>query len=162
MGEGSGRGVSVVVADELSAAARSLQPQQILGAGRSSMRIIVCGSRNWVDYNAITSRLDRLPENAVIVHGGAPGADRLAAMWAELTRHETEEHKADWDRHGKAAGPIRNQEMVDAGADLAIAFRLNGASRGTDDCIRRATSAGIPVEVVTPGGSGVRVGGGVR
>jgi len=59
---------------------------------------------------------------------------------------EAEPHPADWERHGRAAGPIRNQEMADAGADLCIAFPY-GIGKGTYDMIERARKAGIPVEI---------------
>ena len=54
-------------------------------------------------------------------------------------------HKADWKRYGKRAGPIRNAEMIKAGADLCVAFHRNLARRlGTKDCARQAFAAGIP------------------
>lgn len=57
-----------------------------------------------------------------------------------------EPHPADWQRHGKAAGHIRNAEMVQAGADLVLAFYQRGArNTGTADLVRRASRAGIPV-----------------
>lgn len=56
---------------------------------------------------------------------------------------EQEVHDADWNEYGRAAGPIRNQEMVDAGADVCLAFPTGGP--GTRDCMRRARDAGIRV-----------------
>jgi hypothetical protein len=56
----------------------------------------------------------------------------------------TETHKADWTTHGKGAGPLRNQKMVDLGADIAVAYMHEG-SRGTADCVARAKKAGIEV-----------------
>lgn len=110
------------------------------------MRVIVCGSRDWRDVGAIRRRLEKLPAGTVIVHGGCRGADRHAAEAARKLWFTIEEHPADWSRHGKAAGPIRNQGMADAGADLCIAFPLDKSS-GTWDMIRKAEKAGIPVEV---------------
>ena len=55
-------------------------------------------------------------------------------------------HPADWDKHGKAAGMIRNREMVALGADICLAFPI-GRSPGTRACIREAQRAGIPVRV---------------
>ena len=57
-----------------------------------------------------------------------------------------ETHPADWSTHGRAAGPIRNQQMVDRGADICLAFPTS-SSIGTWDCVRRAKAAGIPVEI---------------
>lgn len=53
-----------------------------------------------------------------------------------------EVHPADWGRYGKAAGPIRNQEMLESGIDLVIALP---GGRGTADMVRRAEGAGVPV-----------------
>lgn len=60
---------------------------------------------------------------------------------------ETERHPADWKRFGRRAGPIRNEEMAVAGADLAIGFRSEGKSSGTDDAARRFIKHHIPVEM---------------
>jgi len=56
-------------------------------------------------------------------------------------------HAANWGDFGKAAGPIRNREMAQAGADLCLAFPL-GESRGTWNCVNECKKAGIPVKVV--------------
>ena len=82
----------------------------------------------------------------VIVTGGCPtGADRMAEEWAHRAGVEVEVWLADWAAYGRAAGPIRNGRMVAAGARYCLAFPLQG-SRGTEDCIRRAEAAGIPVQ----------------
>lgn len=92
----------------------------------------------------------RTSDGAVVVHGDCPtGADRYASEWCREARfnglHVIEEaHPADWGKHGKAAGPIRNQQMVDLGADVVLAFPL-GESRGTRHCMAAAEKAGIPV-----------------
>ena len=111
------------------------------------MRILVTGSREWSNQAAIDYALALAfaGEDTVIVHGDCPtGADRLAKEWAERFGVQQEAHPADGETHGKAAGPKRNQEMVDLGADVCLAFPL-GESRGTRDCMRRASEAGIPV-----------------
>ena len=83
--------------------------------------------------------------DAVLVHGGARGADRLAAQMAEHYEMKTESHPANWDRDGIAAGLIRNQHMVDLGADLAVVFLVDGLPcKGTRDCLRRIEKAEIP------------------
>lgn len=118
----------------------------------TTARILVTGSRNWTSWTAVDHALTRARWDlaaggpVTVVHGACPtGADFLAGSWAGSVAGVTEEaHPADWNTHGKAAGPIRNQEMVDAGADVCIAF-LMGDSRGTRDCMRRARAAGIPV-----------------
>lgn len=84
-----------------------------------------------------------------LVHGGAPGADNMAAYAAEeLATHgwdiEIEEHPANWKQLGNYAGPARNKEMVDSGADVCLVFRRN-KSRGTTNCIEEVEKAGIPI-----------------
>lgn len=117
-------------------------------------RIAVFGGRDYSDAARVDAALEALarkypPRNPrrsrlVIVTGGAPGADRLAEIWCALhpERAENERHPADWNRHGCAAGPIRNQEMVDSGLDGAIEFP-GGA--GTADMRRRLEAAGVPI-----------------
>ena len=114
------------------------------------MRILITGSRNWNDESALLRALcqyTQTPENDItVVHGGAKGADACAHKAAKALRLNVRVYPAQWSEHGKKAGPIRNQQMVDAGADICLAFPL-GKSVGTWDCVRRAKAAGIPVKV---------------
>lgn len=130
------------------------------------MRVLVCGSRDWDDKEAVWTALDGLAANFschkmderrfVVIAGGAKGADSWAEAWvptgtcACACPPELETHKPDWDAFGKAAGPIRNQKMLDEGApDVVLAFTDNlGASRGTKDMVVRAHKAGVPVYVI--------------
>jgi hypothetical protein len=90
-----------------------------------------------------------LPHLAVIVHGGAKGADSIAEEEAEKLGRDVEVYRADWKRHGRAAGPIRNQRMLDESDPAAVfAFRCPGHSPGTDDMVRRARARGVQVYVV--------------
>lgn len=111
-------------------------------------RILVTGSRDWTDRAVVEHALGtalRLFRPIVIVHGGCPtGADRMAWEWAWRAGVPCEVWPAEWAAHGRAAGPIRNAQMVAAGARFCLAFPLPG-SRGTEDCVRRAEAAGIPV-----------------
>lgn len=109
-------------------------------------RVIVTGSREWDDYAAIEDALASLPKDSVIMEGGARGADGHARFAAKVLGLRVETYPADWDIYGRAAGSIRNQKMLDAGADLVLAFPLPG-SRGTWDMVRRAERAGIEVRV---------------
>jgi hypothetical protein len=117
------------------------------------VRILVTGSREWPSEDVIIDALRdavmfrQRGEGHVLVHGAARGADMLAYRFA---RHATgwtaEAHPAMWNLYGPAAGPIRNQAMVDLGADLCLAFLFNN-STGTKDCISKAQYAGIPTAV---------------
>lgn len=112
-------------------------------------RVLVCGGRNYADRERVYSILDTAhAANPIIllIHGGASGADRLGADWA-ISRHVScGEYPANWDRDGKAAGPIRNQLMLeDTKPHLVISFP---GGRGTADMVRRAKNAGVPVVTV--------------
>lgn len=110
-------------------------------------RILVTGSRDHVNRPLIRNTLRRYRNPAtVLVHGAGAGADVIAASTWRSWGCPVEAHPADWST-GRGAGPVRNQLMVDLGADLCIAFPLAGSS-GTYDCVRRAADAGIPVRVV--------------
>lgn len=115
------------------------------------MRILVCGCRDWTDRDVIVETLGEFIQFDVkIIHGGASGADAIAAQLAAETSWMTPQiYPADWKRHGRAAGPIRNQQMLDEGKpDLVLAF-WDGRSHGTLDMIKRATVAGVPVRIVS-------------
>lgn len=114
-------------------------------------RILVTGSRDWDDYDLVhaglaTALFDHVP--AIIVHGACPtGADAMASRFARLHRVigiSEELHPAQWRWHGRAAGPRRNQHMVQLGADICLAFIKDG-SRGATGCAAMAEAAGIPV-----------------
>jgi predicted polyphosphate/ATP-dependent NAD kinase len=85
-------------------------------------------------------------ERVVVVHGGAAGLDSMAGVLARHMGMSVEVHYAEWQKHGRSAGVIRNQEMVNRGADLIVAYPLPGG-RGTQDCIERGVKAGIPTLV---------------
>ncbi len=109
------------------------------------MRVLVCGGRDYDDEPAVVRALVAARATFVI-DGGAPGADTLAWKWAK--RHLAPDCRrtfdAEWHKHGKGAGPMRNQQMLDEGRpDLVIAFP---GGRGTADMVRRAERAGVPVQ----------------
>lgn len=124
------------------------------------MRVIFTGSRNWSGLQAehrahqVLNQLENFCNIAidsplVIVHGDCPtGLDAIVDRWALRRGYVAERHPARWDQFGKAAGPIRNQEMVNAGADMCLGFPLEGGS-GTQDCMNRARLAGIPTFTVS-------------
>lgn len=119
------------------------------------MRILVCGGRDFNDRGLFAQTMNPfkpqpLSECAehIIIHGGAPGADTLAFEWVETFGGRQRVFPADWQKHGKAAGPIRNQRMLDEGKpNLVIAFP---GGRGTADMVRRARAAGIEVQTPLP------------
>jgi hypothetical protein len=83
----------------------------------------------------------------VVIHGDARGADRLAGEIANAAGIPVESYPADWVKHGRAAGPIRNQLMLDvAKPDVVLAMP---GGNGTADMVRRAKAAGVAVVVIT-------------
>ena len=108
------------------------------------MRVLVCGGRDFMDRTWLFRELDALRSDrgvTIIISGCARGADTLGIEWAEARGVEVARFPADWNTHGRAAGPIRNQQMLDeAKPDLVIAFP---GGRGTADMVRRARAAGI-------------------
>ena len=127
------------------------------------IRVIVTGGRDYGELTAGKARaqwvaevrhvrrvLDEVAEALkvdalcplTVVQGGAAGADRRAREWAEHWRHDVETFAADWGAHGRAAGPKRNAAMVDAGADLVVAFP---GGRGTASCVALAQAAKLKV-----------------
>jgi hypothetical protein len=118
------------------------------------MRIIFTGSRKWAGIYAearageVLARLETfavaIGSPLVIVHGNYhEGLDAVVDRWAIRHGYVPEHFDAKWETYGLAAGPIRNQEMVDAGADMCLGFPLPGG-RGTQDCMNRARLARIP------------------
>ena len=110
------------------------------------MRVIVCGGRHYKDAMALNAALDRFhAQHAIscVIQGGASGADRLAYMWAAMRGIIVHNVPADWKKHGKAAGPIRNQQMIDLFWPAALIAFPGG--RGTADMIQRAKAAELPV-----------------
>ena len=107
------------------------------------MRVIVCGGRSYDEWRTVAHTLDTMdPTISVLIQGGAPGADRLAEKWANTRGVPVVTYPANWSR-GKKAGPERNDFMLrDSRADLVVAFP---GGRGTEDMIRRAEMAGVPV-----------------
>jgi hypothetical protein len=129
------------------------------------MRVIITGDHNWyapdLAAEVVRRLLVRYGPDLVIVHGAAPGIDWSFTQACGYLGVKVKVHPARWDlldvpgaiirqnthglRYNANAGPIRNAEMVAAGAGLCVAFhRFLRLSRGTKDCVRRAIEAGIP------------------
>ncbi|MBA2348784.1 MAG: DUF2493 domain-containing protein [Solirubrobacterales bacterium] len=115
------------------------------------MRVLVCGGRDYTNATNVNSWLDSLSvhqEVTTVIHGGATGADELADQWAKTHGVAVNKFQADWSKHGKAAGPIRNAQMLDEGKpDVVLAFP---GGRGTADMVRKARTAGIETIEVDP------------
>jgi hypothetical protein len=116
-------------------------------------RVIVCGGRDFRNGAFMFLELDRLHallRFTELMQGGALGADRLAREWAighpEIKRFKC---KAEWTKHGNAAGAIRNTRMLEWNPDLVVAFPTGGP--GTANMMEQAREAGVKViEIKVP------------
>lgn len=113
------------------------------------MRVLVCGGRDFSDRETVFAVLDRLKRmhgRLTVIQGGARGADALAREWCQAQDSvRMINEPANWKEHGRAAGPIRNQHMLDEHRpDLVIAFP---GGRGTADMVERALQAGVQVHM---------------
>lgn len=110
------------------------------------MRVLVCGGRNFNDALTLGSWLGGIHKDHgidLLIEGGAAGADYMARKFAEWVGIPVRTYPADWDRHGRAAGPIRNKQMLDEGKpDLVVAFP---GGNGTQNMVEQATAAGVRV-----------------
>lgn len=112
------------------------------------MKVIVTGGRDYKNQEHVTKALESVGAT-IVVHGGANGADSHAdkySEWAALNLGiyvETIVYKADWDKYGKAAGPIRNRKMLMENKD-AIVLAFSGG-QGTNGCVMIARELGMMV-----------------
>jgi len=116
--------------------------------------MLVCGDRNWTNSYVGFAILDWIHHSVsvtTVIEGEARGADRMARDWARSRSIYVVKFPALWDIHGRAAGPIRNQQMLDEGRpDFVVAFHDDlDASRGTAHMVRIATAAGLDVRCFT-------------
>jgi hypothetical protein len=124
-------------------------------------RVLICGSRDFTDKAIFDQAMEKwvarhgMPN--YVIEGCARGADRLAERWQLYTNNRghgvnIRHFPADWDKYGKAAGPIRNKQMLDEGKPQAvIAFSYDLArSRGTANMVAQARDAGLPVWLPLP------------
>ncbi len=114
------------------------------------MKVLCCGDRYWSNFKVIKDRLRLLPKTTIIIEGEARGADTLSRIAAWELLLDVVKVPAEWDKYGRAAGPIRNKKMIDMKPDLFIAFHNNVTeSRGTANTLMLAEEAGIPTELIT-------------
>ncbi len=116
-------------------------------------RVIIAGGRDFADYLLLEDVMDKLLEkkswthHIIIISGCAKGADTMGESYAgNNDAYGLELYPADWNKHGRAAGPIRNQKMADH-ADALVAF-WDGKSRGTKSMITIATRDELRVRVI--------------
>lgn len=117
----------------------------------TELKLIVAGGRDFNDYQMLVRELTTLAEGTYadraisIVSGVARGADALGARFAKEHGVKLYEFPAEWDRYGKLAGFIRNEQMGNF-ADALLAF-WDGKSSGTKNMIHFMRASGKPHHV---------------
>jgi hypothetical protein len=108
-----------------------------------AFKVLVCGGRDFTgDVSHILDDVNARHGIDLIIHGGAKGADSLAEQWAFRREIDCLRVPAKWKRHGKAAGPMRNTEMLKLKPNLVVAFP---GGKGTENMVKQAKVAGISV-----------------
>lgn len=110
------------------------------------MKVAVIGSRSFNDYQRLKDTLSKI-DVSLLVSGGANGADKLGEQYANENNIPTKIFLPDWEKHGKAAGFLRNTDIINE-AELVVAF-WDQQSNGTRDSIQKAEKQGKKVMIVT-------------
>jgi hypothetical protein len=114
------------------------------------MRVLICGDRNWNNFRLIEEFIVTLPEGSIIIHGNCRGADKISGYLGRQHGYHVIAVSAKWEKYGNAAGPIRNQEMLDLyKPELVVAFHNDiEHSKGTRNMVEKARRAGIEVKII--------------
>ena len=114
-------------------------------------KVIIAGGRDFKDYDLLKTKLNKILSNIntqiVIVSGKARGADSLGERYANEMGYEVAEFPANWDKYGKRAGYIRNEEMAKY-ADACVCF-WDGKSKGTKHMIDLANKHNLKLRVIS-------------
>lgn len=103
------------------------------------MRLIIAGSRHYPPREAdalVTEAMRRLPAPSAVLSGTATGIDSAGERWALANGVPVERYPADWEKHGRAAGPLRNRVMAEAADALLLIW--DGRSRGSASMLTEA------------------------
>jgi len=110
------------------------------------MRVIVCGGRDYQDYDKVIRCMDALHRKhgvTLVIEGGANGADAHGGIWADNNQIPRCTMRANWEKQDNDAEPIRNQNMLDLlFPDCVVAFP---GGKGTANMVRKAKAAGVNV-----------------
>lgn len=114
-------------------------------------RVVIGGLRSYENYKEFCNYVDfclseiSTKGEIIIISGHCSGTDMMAEQYAKEKNYILEIYPAEWKKYGRAAGPIRNRQMVE-NADYVIAF-WNNKSRGTKNLIECARNRNIPIKV---------------
>ena len=108
------------------------------------MKVIIAGSRKIDDYERVKKAIkDSGFEITTVISGHARGVDTFGEIWARENNIPCEVFDADWEKFGRAAGPIRNGWMAEVGEALIAIW--DNESRGTQDMVRQAKKKGLKI-----------------
>jgi len=108
------------------------------------MKTIIAGARDIDIFNIVEDAIKKAGFDITeVVSGVCEGVDLLGEEWAKKNNIPVKRFPADWDKHGKAAGPIRNQQMAEY-ADAIIAI-VTPESKGTKDMLRKANKHDLKI-----------------
>lgn len=116
------------------------------------MKVLFFGDRNWCDERTIAAFVDRLPIDAKVVNGACSGADEMASILSKARGLEVFDMPADWDTYKRAAGPIRNRQMLKTHPDIDACIGFHNSietSRGSKDMRDEAKRQGFKVRIQT-------------
>lgn len=107
------------------------------------MRYLICGDRDWTNENVIANTLPK--DCTVVIEGEARGADILGRIVAQERDIKVLRFLADWKQYGRAAGYIRNKQMlVEGKPDFILAYHDNiKSSKGTKNMIAISKTAHV-------------------
>ena len=119
------------------------------------MKILVTGDREWTDHDAVTQAFVDLlrefkinPTEVILIHRDCRGADKVSDFIGNFIGMDVRPYPAEWSKFGRAAGPIRNKQMLDENPDIDLAFAFHpnlDKSKGTKDMVERLEKAEIEV-----------------
>jgi hypothetical protein len=116
------------------------------------MKCIIAGSRSITSYQTVKAAIESCPwldEVTEVVTGGAQGVDTLGDNWAWCQKIDRTIMKANWEKHGKAAGPIRNKRMADyVGPFGGLILVWDGQSAGSKNMKHLMRNSGHVWEVI--------------
>lgn len=117
-------------------------------SAKEEKKLLICGDRNWKSKLIIKQYIEYF-QPSLVIEGECRGADIIAREVAKELNIPLKEFPANWNKHGKAAGPIRNREMLDEKPDLVLAFHSDiENSKGTADTLCEAEDRGITYALI--------------
>jgi hypothetical protein len=113
------------------------------------MKVIIAGGRDFDDYDLLCEKCDKILSRQTeieIVSGRVRGADQLGERYAKERNYPIKMFAADWNRYGKRAGYIRNEDMANYGDGLILFW--NGISKGSEHMLNTAKEWNLKIRII--------------